>query len=81
MELQELYSVAVPLRYWDVCLQLADAAGQGNRLELRDLQELWKLYLLQVNCIDIGLRGLVLEVERAGRHSPGCSKLDLQGTF
>eukprot|EP00891_Asterochloris_glomerata_P006724 jgi/Astpho2/6724/Aster-06743 len=47
MELQELYSVAVPQRYWDVCLQLADAAGQGNRLEPRDLQELWKLYLLQ----------------------------------
>lgn len=51
MELQELYSVAVPQRYWDVCLQLADAAGQGNRLEPRDLQELWKLYLLQVGSV------------------------------
>ena len=46
--------MAVPQRYWDVCLQLADAAGQGNRLEPRDLQELWKLYLLQVSCIGTG---------------------------
>ena len=73
MELQELYSVAVPHRYWDVCLQLADAAGQGNRLEPRDLQELWKLYLLQVS--SVGPKVLLLKwgVLDARRSCPSSS--------